>query len=201
VENDRRRIYLVTELVDRRNKGDGTEWCRCAKRDQEWNAAALACIVGGALHLDRAILTVNDIAYLGAKELIEECIAGRVNRPYPVHDEYALHAQLGGHRRGHARVVGLHGSSRDERVGARLFRVGRDKSQLAHLVAAKREANRVVALDNDSRWTLKRALKPGKFLARRWSIREWQGRRQRKSLKHAVQYNCGPAAIGVLADR
>jgi len=172
VENDGWRIDLMTELVDRRNEGDGTEWRRCAKWDHEWNTAAGACIVRRALHLDRAILTAHDVADLGAKELIEECVAGRVNRPHTVHDEYALHSEPGGHGSGHARVVGLYRSSRDERVGTGLFRVSRDKSQLADLVAAKREGNRVVALDEDSRWTLKRARKPGKFLARRRSIRE-----------------------------
>ena len=74
--------------------------------------------------------------------VIRVAVAGAVFQ-----NDVAFHAHLGGDGSGLARVVGLRGTLRDQRVGTVLHRVCDQVFELAGLVAARGQAGAVVALD------------------------------------------------------
>ena len=174
----------MPKFVYRGDKRNRTHRRRCAERNDVWNTAACARVVGCALHLDRSILSTGDVADLGTKKLIEQRISSRANRPHAVHDQDAFHSEFRGDCGSDARVIGLNRAGRDERVRAGRFRVRRNKPQLSNLVPAKCEGNRVIAFDEQSRGTSKHAAKMRKLLAWRRRVGERKGRRQRKRLEH-----------------
>jgi hypothetical protein len=87
---------------------------------------------------------------LGAEQAIEQRIGRRRRRRRAVYDEHRAHPELRSRRRGRARVVGLHAAGGDQRVGAFGLRPRGDQRELADLVAAKPERDRIVSLDQQS---------------------------------------------------
>ena len=118
------------------------------------------------VHRGRPLLARRDVADLGAEQKVEERVGRRPRRRGPVGDEHRAHP---GHRRGggcHPRVVRLHASARDQRVGARLDRLRQQEPHLADFVAAEGERQRVVALDEEAAAIADRGGEPRHLLDR-----------------------------------
>ena len=125
---------------------------------------ALAEFLRRGLHARRAPAAIVDVANLGAKQAVEQGVAGRTVRRGAVDHEDAAEAELGGRRGGHPRVVRLDPAAGDQRVGARVERVGRHQLHLPDLVSAERKRQRIVPLDEEAGAAAERAAQAVHFL-------------------------------------
>ncbi len=87
----------------------------------------------------------------GTRDQREPQVARRDRRGLAVEHQVTRHTEARCHHRGGSGVIGLESPAGDERVSPFLERPGGDQRQLAHLVAAKTEANQIVTLDEQAR--------------------------------------------------
>ena len=103
-----------------------------------------------------------------------------------VRDEHASQTEPGRGGRRHARVIRLHAAARDQRVGPSREGIRGDEPHLADLVAAEREPDRVVALDEQARAAAERGAQPWQLLDRGGPGRERHGGQRGESAEHTV---------------
>ena len=133
----------------------------------------------GLVHGGRAGLARRDVADLGAEQPIEQRVRRRPGRRRPVGHEHAPQPHPRRHRRRRPRVIRLDAAGRDQRVGPFGQRLRRHELELADLVAAEPERNRVVALD-EQRAAAAQGLARGERARRRASARIARERRGRR---------------------
>ena len=111
-----------------------------------------AQLFGQLVHLRRPLLARADVDDLGAEQRVEQRVRRRRGRRLAVGHEHRAHPQLrrGGGRR--ARMIRLHPSGRDERIGAFRLRARGDERELPHLVPTEAERDRIVSL-HEQTWT------------------------------------------------
>ena len=171
-----RRRDLLEKLEHRVHERERPERRRAADRNFKDAPAFPAKTLGSGMHGLPALLTRLDVHDFSAEERIEQRVGGRPRGRRAVDDENRAHAQHDRRCRCDARVIGLNASGRDERVGAIRLRLRPEQGQLAHLVSAKREADRVVAFDQQPRTAAKDARQARHRRDRRRQRREQQRR-------------------------
>ena len=157
----------VAERPDRR---------RAADRDHERALAARAQAGRDPREFGLEVGAALDEMQPSTPEAIEQDVAaplivGVVAGDPALEDQRAAEPVAGGRGRGLAAVVRLHPARGDQDVGALLDRLAEQELELAGLVAAEREAGRVVALDQDVRAAEPRR-QPGQRLERGRQVAE-----------------------------
>src|SRR6185312_7206115 len=107
--------------------------------------------VGDVAHGRGAAVAIVDVDHFRAKEDVEQRVRGGMFGTAAVDDEHRVHAELHGGRGRHARVIRLQRAGGEQRVEAVDLRTRAEQCELADLVAAERESDRVVALDEELR--------------------------------------------------
>ena len=107
-------------------------------------------------HRRRAVRARLDVVDLGAEQPVEQRVGGRPVGPRAVEHEHALQPHARRHRGHDARRVRLDAADAQQRVGAFGDGRGGDDRDLADLVAAEPERDRIVALDEQARAAAKR---------------------------------------------
>ena len=166
---------LLEELRHGVRKRSGAKRRRGAERDHIRAAAGVALGRGRGFHLDRASLSRRDVPNVGAEQSCKQRVRRRAVGCGAIGDEHTSQAQPGCGRRRHARVIRLHAAAGDERIGLPREGIGGHEPHLSHLVAAKREPNGVVALDEQARSAAERSPQSWHLLDRRRLGREWHG--------------------------
>src|SRR6266545_308394 len=146
-----------------------------AQGDDEWLTAACPQFLCCGLHRRRTLFTGRDVSNIRAKQTIEQCIRRGLVLRFSIRNQNALQPEARSDRRCGARVVRLHATGRDQRVGTVRQRLRRYDVELADLVAAKPKRNRIVALDEERRGGAKCLAQARKLLDRS------RGERQRQS--------------------
>ena len=106
--------------------------------------------IGRVPHRRRATVSSGDVDHVGAEKRIEQRVGAGARGRLAVHHQHGPHAQLHRRRRRDSRVVGLHAAGRDERGASIGLRFRAEQGELTDFVAAEREADGVVALDEES---------------------------------------------------
>jgi hypothetical protein len=183
VEDHVRRGHLVEEFADGASKRRGAQRRGGAKRNDERMAAASAALVGGGTHRALALLTGGHVAHVGAKDAGEQRVGGRPGLGLPIRDQDAAHAEAGRDRGGGTRVVRLDAAAGDERVGPVRLRLCRDEPELANLVAAEPERDRVVALGEEAHRRRDPAAEPRQRLDKRRAGADVERRQGREAME------------------
>src|SRR5439155_5275746 len=145
----------------------------------------------GGSHGRRAFFPRGDVGDLGPEERVEKRIPPGPLGRRPAQDQYAAQPQPGGGGRGGAGVIRLDAAHREQRVGPFVVGLRGHHVELAHLVAAEREGDRVVALHEQAWPAPQRGAQAGQLLDGR-RIREEAGggqrvqRRDRLGVAHGV---------------
>jgi hypothetical protein len=147
---------LLQQLPRRVDIADQPERVRSADRDDIGRAALGPALLGDPRHLGIRVGGAGMQLDPRAEQLVEQQVAaGVVGRVAPGHrigqHQHAVEAELRRGRRGLAGMVRLRTAGGDDGVGAQRQRVAEQELQLAHLVAAQRQAGAVVALDPELR--------------------------------------------------
>ena len=150
MDDDVRCAPFAKDLANCNGIGGGTERGRRAKRNHEGAPALRAQLGCGRLHRRTARFAASHIPDLRSEQTIQQGVRGGRGRRHAVCNEDASHPETRGDRSGGAGVIGLNAAAGDQRVCTGRPGVRRNELQLAYLVAAESERNRVITLGQEN---------------------------------------------------
>ena len=176
VHDDVRRRHLIEQLDHRLHVAERAERRRRADRDLERRPARRAQRRRDLAHPGGPLLAPADVHDVSAEQRVEQRVGGRGLLRRAVRDEDRAQSHLRRGRGGRTRVIRLDAAGRDQRVGALVARARRDERELADLVPAEPERDRIVALDEEARAAADHRGKARHRFDRRRLRREWDRR-------------------------